>query len=310
MAVITISSEKDDGVGHEIAVKTSQRLGFVLVDSALISSKLNNSPGLDREELTKRVLQGEVPLKLVKRLIAEHALDNNVIILNLGGEILFHDFPGTLHVKIHVPPNKQKSDRLTRERERNYKKFIKELYGRQRLGSDFYDLQIKLENMDTDFAVDLILRVVEMKGITAKAGITWKALKKLKTSLERLDSVPRVNDEFKHLGVPSFAHSSEKDFAMVLDFYRIKWEYEPRSFLIEWDKEGNVKEEFTPDFYLSDLDLYIELTTLKQKLVTKKNRKIRRLRELYPNINIKIFYGKDYRRLLQRFGIKQKSDPK
>jgi hypoxanthine phosphoribosyltransferase len=80
--------------------------------------------------------------------------------------------------------------------------------------------------------------------------------------------------------------------------------------MIEWDKEGNVKEEFTPDFYLPDLDLYIELTTLKQKLVTKKNRKIRRLKELYPHINIKIFYGKDYRRLLQRFGIRQKSGPK
>jgi hypothetical protein len=110
--------------------------------------------------------------------------------------------------------------------------------------------------------------------------------------------------------MPSFAHPSEKDFAKVLDFYRIKWEYEPRSFPIEWDEEGRVIEEFTPDFYLPELDLYIELTTLKQKLVTKKNRKVRKLRELYPDVNIKIFYGRDYKRLLQKFGIKQKSDSK
>ena len=60
---------------------------------------------------------------------------------------------------------------------------------------------------------------------------------------------------------------------------------------------------FTPDFYLPDFDLYIELTTMSQKLVTKKNRKVRRLKELYPEVNIKIFYQKDFRALLARFGI-------
>ncbi len=91
-----------------------------------------------------------------------------------------------------------------------------------------------------------------------------------------------------------------------MDFYRIKWEYEPRSFPIKWDNNGNAIEKFTPDFYLPELDLYIELTTLKQSLVTKKNRKVRMLRELYPDVNIKIFYGRDYKMLLERFGIKGK----
>ncbi|HWP91609.1 MAG TPA: hypothetical protein VNN20_05385 [Thermodesulfobacteriota bacterium] len=304
MAVITISSEKEEGPAHETASITSQRLGFLLVDSTLIGSKLNNRQGIDGEGLIKRVLRGEVPPKLVKRLMVEEALDSNVIILNLGGEILFHGFPGTLHVKIHLPSDKKKPHGSARERERNQRRFIHELYGKERPGSNYYDLQVKLEHMDTDFAVNLILKAVEIKGITDKAGITWKALKKLKTNLERLDSAAGVNDEFEHPGVPTFAHPSERDFARVLDFYRIKWQYEPRSFPIEWDEEGNVKEEFTPDFYLPDLDLYIELTTLRQKLVTKKNRKIRRVKELYPNIDIKIFYGKDYKRLLQRFGIK------
>jgi len=73
-----------------------------------------------------------------------------------------------------------------------------------------------------------------------------------------------------------FAHTSEKEFSKILDFYRIKWEYEPRTFVLEVDKEGNPDVSFTPDFYLPDLDLYIELTTLNQKLVTKKNYKIKR----------------------------------
>jgi hypothetical protein len=101
----------------------------------------------------------------------------------------------------------------------------------------------------------------------------------------------------------AFAHASERVAAEILDFYRIRWEYEPTTFPIEWDGQGNVIASFSPDFYLPDFDLFIELTTMSQKLVTKKNRKVRRLRELYPDVNIKIFYQKDFRRLLARFGI-------
>jgi len=102
---------------------------------------------------------------------------------------------------------------------------------------------------------------------------------------------------------PRFAHESEEEFAKLLDFYGIRWEYEPRSFPLEWDNTGRIVESFNPDFYLPDVDLFIELTTLKQSLVTKKNRKVRRLRELYPNVRLKIFYGRDYRNLLFKYGL-------
>ncbi len=101
----------------------------------------------------------------------------------------------------------------------------------------------------------------------------------------------------------AFAHASERMAAEILDYYRIRWQYEPRTFPLEWDGEGRVIQSFSPDFYLPDFNLFIELTTMSQKLVTKKNRKVRRLRELYPDINIKIFYQKDFRALLARFGI-------
>jgi hypothetical protein len=107
--------------------------------------------------------------------------------------------------------------------------------------------------------------------------------------------------EFKNAENIIFAHESEKEFAKILDFYRIKWEYEPKTFTLEWDENDIPLISFTPDFYLSDLDLYIELTTLNQKLVTKKNRKIKKVRELYPEINVKLFYKKDYNSLLFKY---------
>jgi hypothetical protein len=102
-----------------------------------------------------------------------------------------------------------------------------------------------------------------------------------------------------------FAHNSERQFAKLLDFYQIEWEYEPRSFDIEWDEAGEVVKKFTPDFYLPQYDLFIEITTLDQRLVTKKNRKVRRLRELYPDIKCKVFYERDYLNLLVKYGLEE-----
>jgi hypoxanthine phosphoribosyltransferase len=107
-----------------------------------------------------------------------------------------------------------------------------------------------------------------------------------------------------------FAHASERQFARLLDFYQIEWEYEPRSFDLEFDGDGSVTQQFTPDFYLPAYDLYIEITTMNQKLVTKKNRKVRRLKELYPEINCKIFYQRDYLSLVTKYGLEdQRSEP-
>jgi hypothetical protein len=99
-----------------------------------------------------------------------------------------------------------------------------------------------------------------------------------------------------------FAHASEAEMARILDFYAVRWEYEPHTFPILWNLDGDVVESFSPDFYLPDLDLYLEMTTLRQKLVRKKNRKLRRLRELYPSINIKLFYARDFRALMLKYG--------
>jgi hypothetical protein len=105
----------------------------------------------------------------------------------------------------------------------------------------------------------------------------------------------------------NFAHNSERQFAKLLDFYEIAWEYEPTTFDIEWDRRGIATQRFSPDFYLPAFDLYIEITTLNQKLVTKKNRKARRLTELYPDVKCKVLYQRDYLNLLIKYGLEQPS---
>jgi hypoxanthine phosphoribosyltransferase len=100
----------------------------------------------------------------------------------------------------------------------------------------------------------------------------------------------------------AFAHASEAEMSRILDFYAVRWEYEPHTFPILWNLDGDVVESFAPDFYLPDLDLYLEMTTLRQKLVRKKNRKLRRLRELYPDLNVKLFYARDFRALMLKYG--------
>ena len=103
------------------------------------------------------------------------------------------------------------------------------------------------------------------------------------------------------VGGIGFHHASEAEFARLLNYYGIEWEYEPNQFPLQW-RDGRPVEMFSPDFYLTEFDLYIELTTMRQSLVRRKNRKLRLIRALYPEVNIKLLYRRDYQRLLQRFG--------
>ncbi len=102
---------------------------------------------------------------------------------------------------------------------------------------------------------------------------------------------------------PAFANPAEVACARVLDYYGIPWQYEPRTFVLDEDEGGRVVEAFTPDFYLPEQDLYVEVTVMKQSLVTRKNRKLRRLRERYPDVNVKLFYKRDIKRLAERYRL-------
>ena len=102
---------------------------------------------------------------------------------------------------------------------------------------------------------------------------------------------------------PHFANEAEVECARILDFHGIAWEYEPHSFVLEQDENGRVLEAFTPDFYLPEQDTYLEVTVMKQSLVTRKNRKLRKLRERYPDVKVKLFYKRDIQRLVDRYNL-------
>jgi hypoxanthine phosphoribosyltransferase len=104
-------------------------------------------------------------------------------------------------------------------------------------------------------------------------------------------------------GEPRFANDVELECAKLLDYYRVPWEYEPRTFVLEQAADGTVIEAFKPDFYLPDQDLYLEITVMKQSLVTRKNRKLRKLRQLHPEIKVKLFYKRDIQRLAERYRL-------
>ena len=126
---------------------------------------------------------------------------------------------------------------------------------------------------------------------------------------EAVDILPSVVSEtpvfqaYRGAEPPRFANPAELEYAKVLDWHGIPWEYEPTTFVLEQDDDGRILEAFSPDFYLPEQDLYVEITVMKQSLVTRKNRKLRKLRERYPDVNIKLFYKRDIERLAQRYRL-------
>jgi hypoxanthine phosphoribosyltransferase len=107
---------------------------------------------------------------------------------------------------------------------------------------------------------------------------------------------------------PVFIHPIEAAFAKILDFYGVEWEYEPRMFPLKWDKNGKVIEAFRPDFYLPGQNLYVELTTLRPKLTQRKNRKLKQIKQLYPDLNIKLFKRRELRNMMLRFGMEEEAE--
>ncbi len=133
--------------------------------------------------------------------------------------------------------------------------------------------------------------------LKGKTPVTWPFIKLRRNGKVRLSAVE------PNSGEPVFVHPIEEEFARILDYYGIEWQYEPRTFVLAQDDQGKVTKAFAPDFYLPAEDLYIELTTMRPKLISKKNKKIRRLQQLYPEINIKLFKRQDLRDMMIRYGL-------
>lgn len=213
----------------------------------------------------------------VRAIVARMGARSHVVVCAPNAETVLRDFPGSL--RVHV---------------------FRERGGKPR---DF-DLLLNANTLDRVQMRAVVTQAIESKGLLTAglltAGEEGHIQFQVRLQLAKYGITPLAGP---HPPRKEFNHPSEEIFANLLDFYRIRWDYEPRSFPLQWDKDGHILEAFTPDFYLPEFDLYVELTTMKQSLVTKKNRKVRLLRAIYPHVNIQVFYQKDFQDLVSKYGL-------
>ena len=313
MGIITIARQAESG-GETVAERVAKQLGLALVHRPLLE-RLIVEHGLSGQELdesdetqtgTVVSVAGHVHVDYVQAVLLDLAGKEDLVLVGRGGQFLFRDCPWSLHVKVAAGLGARRSalqqvqdlsdadaEAWLAEADRQRSDWIRRHYGADWEDPAHYDLIVRSDRLGVEGAVTVICRAAETGSILGHQA-------EIEAWIERHGADASA---YRAAGVPGFVHPSEAEFAGVLDFYRIRWHYEPTSFPLAWDEAGHVTEAFTPDFYLPDLDLYLELTTLKQSLVTDKNRKIRKFRELYPDKQLKVFYGRDFRSLVQKYGL-------
>jgi cytidylate kinase len=313
MALIAVSGHPGCRF-EEVARFSSQRLGFELLTQARVQN-------LTREEFGE---SAEIPDRayapLVTSILARLATEHHIVYCAVGGEVQARHFPGMLRVHVVAPENvrlgnlmldhrldRPAARKLLLDMEATDRADRKAKFGKTRPTAELFDLVLNSEVLNTEQMAELIETAVTSAGLKERGYLSAAAEAQLQFQmrfrLSRYGIVPPGNITLRK---KMFANSSEEIFANLLDFYRIAWEYEPRSFPVQYDPAGTVLESFTPDFYLPEFDLYVELTTMKQSLVTRKNRKVRLLRELYPHLNIQVFYQKDFENLVFKYGLSER----
>ena len=313
MALIAVSGHPGCRY-EEVARFTAQRLGFELLTQSRIRA-------LTEEEFGAGA---HIPDKaypfLVTSILGRLATENHLVYCAVGGELQARHFPGMLRAHIVAPENirignlmldnhmeRAAARQLLLHLEAADRADRKAKFGKTRATADLFDLVLNAESLASEQMAGLIETAVSSTGLKERGYLSSAAEAQLqfqmRLKLARYGIVPPGKITLRK---KMFAHQSEEMFANLLDFYRIAWEYEPRSFPIQYDRDGSVLESFTPDFYLPEFDLYMELTTMKQSLVTRKNRKVRLLRDLYPNLNIQVFYQKDFENLIFKYGLAER----
>ncbi|HOK44929.1 MAG TPA: cytidylate kinase family protein [Bryobacteraceae bacterium] len=310
MGLITISGQP--GCRHEEAARQiAQILGFELLTESRLQSLIEEEYGAEQPIPDKAY--PDAVLSIVARL----ATERHLVICATGAELLFKSFPGVLRVQVVAPEsrrlgtlmlehriNRPAARILLRELERRQKELRLKKFGKATAPPHLFDVVCNTECLEIEGVAEVVRDAVNACGLVEQGLLSAAAESHIqfqaRLNLSKFGISPPAKVSLKKR---IFVHPSEEIFANLLDFYRVAWEYEPRSFPIQWDKNGQVTEAFTPDFYLPEFDLYVELTTMKQSLVTKKNRKVKLLRSLYPEVNIQVFYQKDFENLIFKYGL-------
>jgi hypothetical protein len=310
MSILSISGEPGCRP-EDLARLLAPRLGYELLTAGALEQTLAGIRKQDTE-LPDRAW----PL-LAADVLIRRAAHTGLVYCLPGGQFLLRGLPDVFRVHLAASESSRigaymADEGLTRsaaiERlkhdEQQQAALNKLRFGRSRLQASSVSLTLNTESLDTLQQAAVVEAALRARGALDAPGIGAAAqaqmLFGIRLQLARFGISP-PGEIAAHR--PVFSHPSEEIFAKLLDFYRIPWEYEPRSFPLQWDAEGRVIEAFTPDFFLPEFDLYVELTTMKQALVTRKNHKIKLLRAIYPHINIQVFYQKDMQDLILKYEV-------
>jgi len=310
MSLLTISGDPASR-WEEVAHGAAQLLQFELVTESRLDQWM-------REEIGDTAIAERAWRPAAVSILTHMAAAHHLVIALPGAEALFRPMPMVLRAGIVASQSRKVGNLMLDQRlERPAaKKLLSHLetearlrrrarFGRSAAPAESFDIRLNAESMDAPQMAEILRAAAEANGLAAHGFLSAAAEAQLqfqtRLQLAKFGIAPAGREHLKPI---AFGHPSEELFAHLLDFYRIQWDYEPRSFPLQWDKNGNVTEAFTPDFYLPQFDLYVELTTMKQALVTRKNRKIKLLRAIYPHINIQVFYQKDFQDLVFKYGLR------
>lgn len=315
MQIITISRQTASG-GEEIAEELANRLGLKLIDRSFVlenwlpevadehqlhmleqSSKFYTKIANPDSEKEKQISFA----KYIAQRLKKETENKNLLILGLGSQIIFKNHSYALHFKIVASEeyrikkleekyglHKKEAARELELADRKHRRYIWRIYEQDWEETTLYHLTLNRDGLSLEESLSVLMNLVDLKKENPKP---------------LNDSNENEAKEIENDSQRNFGHASEKEFAKILDMHHLKWEYEPSEFPLEWDPDGNVIMAFRPDFYLTEHDTYVELTTMKRKYTTEKNKKVRLLQELYPHIKIKIVYKKDFEQLAEKFEL-------
>lgn len=311
MALLTISGAPASR-WEEVAHGVAQLLGFQLITESRLAQ------GIARE-FGDIAIPARAWAPAAVCVLAPQARKQHLVIAVDGAGELFSATPSAFRVSLEAPHARRVGNLMLDQRfeksaaiaglrdlDLAQKRLRRARFGKASGAASALDLTLNLGHMDVSEATDILAAAaakrLERLGMMPGAAAD-ELLFEARFQLARRAIVPTAKVAGTEAARAPFGHPSEKMFANLLDFYRIEWEYEPRTFSLQWNKEGEVTEAFTPDFYLPQFDLYVELTTMRQSLVTRKNRKVKLLRAIYPHINIQVFYQKDFQDLVSKYGL-------
>lgn len=306
MPIITISRQMGS-LGDEIAESLARKLDWELITRSHLIDRFfaEFADASQRHMLNESAkfylteVEGKGTYKdLLEQSLYDLAGIQSAILVGFGSQVIFADDARAIHVRV-IAPERTRLNRIRKQfhvteeearsilsmADKKHKRFVSTVFGADLTDPAHYHITLNTGMLSEDECVTSLVALQQEHELRFR----------MRSENEESDTL----DHMTELSV--FRNPSEAEFARILDMYQIEWKYEPKTFPVEWDAEGNITLAFSPDFYLPKFDTYLELTTMSQRYVTEKNRKLKKVRELYPGINIRIVYKKDFISLIERF---------